>query len=161
MQETSTNTLSFHVLKVAPEELHPHDALNETLKQFWNLESLCVLTYKKSLQDEYNESIEFTDGCYHVRLPFKPNCNQLEDNYGVSYQSLKSLWKKIRKNPKPLSQHNEIILDQKEHHIIEETNHTTTYATIISHTGLSSIAIKLLPLCEWFLMPAPKIKVHH
>ena len=34
----------------------------------------------------------------------------------------------IRKNPMLLSQYNEIILDKKEHHIIEEAYHIATNA---------------------------------
>ena len=87
------------------------------------------MSSERSFQDEFNVSNEFIDGRYKVILPFKPNCNQLEDTYGVSYQRLKSLWKIFHKNPKLLSQYNDIILDQKEQHIIEEANHTATNAT--------------------------------
>ena len=64
------------------------ETLDETLHSFWELESLVVKQPDQCLLTEFEEEIEFKNGCYQVSLPWKDVHPPLPDNYQLTLKRL-------------------------------------------------------------------------
>uniref|UniRef100_A0A915EBB4 Peptidase aspartic putative domain-containing protein n=1 Tax=Ditylenchus dipsaci TaxID=166011 RepID=A0A915EBB4_9BILA len=73
---------------------------NEVLEQFWQLENLGISEDPAENDDEtamelFQKSINFKDGRYCVRWPWKTNAPPLPSNYKIALSRLHSTWKTV------------------------------------------------------------------
>ena len=94
------------------------DDVNESLKRFWEIESVGDHT-GASVIDRFKEDIIFDGKRYVTKLPFKPNHESLPDNYSLCEKRLSSLRRRLEKDPKLLSEYHAIFKDYEENRIIE------------------------------------------
>ena len=118
--EISTNLVQTHVLRFDCEIVDNKLETDKTLKSFWKSENIGIQGIEKSVYDEFNNNIKFEENQYEVKLPFKSDHDVIEDNYSLSLNRLKSLWKKFKKDDKLFEQCDNIIKEQLELGIIEE-----------------------------------------
>lgn len=102
---TSVNLVaSTHVLRV-DREPSPSHQLEAQLNQFWDLESIGILSNESSVYDEFTKNISFDGIRYEVRLPWKETHPDLPDNYDLSCKRLHGLLERLRKNPELLTEY--------------------------------------------------------
>lgn len=113
----SYNLLTAHscMLTVSSQEL----SLDDTLRSFWELESLGINKSTQSVQKEFEESIAFRDGRYEVCLSWKKSHPILPDNYENCKKRLQGLLKRLRLSPDVLRDYDGIIRQQLEQGIIQ------------------------------------------
>jgi len=85
-----------HTLRV---DSHEEENLNDTLRAFWELESLGISASSPSVHQEFEDNISFKDGRYEVCLPWKKQHPVLPDNYGLSLKHLQGLLRRLRQTP--------------------------------------------------------------
>jgi hypothetical protein len=80
-------------------------APTDILERFWSLESMgispnCDDTDKTDNFREYQQSsIEFKNGSYTAKLPWKPEHPPLPSNYDVSKKRTENMIKRLQKEP--------------------------------------------------------------
>ena len=94
-------------------------ALDNTLKLFWDLESLGIAFEPTSVLDEFQGKIRFVGDRYEVSLPWKNPQNALPDNYKLSLKRMWALLHRLRQTPEILSEYDAIIQSQLQQGIIE------------------------------------------
>ena len=113
-----SNLVTTHVLKSA---VKPVDVTNETLdgtlKTFWELESLGIKP--RTLYEEFQEQISFTNERYEVHLPWKTPHPLLPDNYQLSRKRLENLLERLRHEPEVLREYDSVIKEQLHRGIVE------------------------------------------
>ena len=118
LEQGSVNLVTTHVLRadtVAPNS----EPLNDTLKSFWELESLGIQGPEKTVHDEFVERVTFKDGRYQVSLPWKEFHKPLPSNYQLSLNRLWGLLRRLKQNPLILQEYDRIIKEQLKTGIIE------------------------------------------
>ncbi|XP_070550260.1 uncharacterized protein [Ptychodera flava] len=98
--------------------------IKPNLDDFWNLETIGIKdSYQESDDDKalqhFNQTIKFKYGRYHVKWPWKEEEPDIPENRELAYGRLKSLVKKLAKNPELLEKYNSIIMDQTNKRVIE------------------------------------------
>ena len=113
-----SNLVTTHVLKSA---VKPVDVTNETLdgtlKTFWELESLGIKP--RTLYEEFQEQISFTNERYEVHLPWKTPHPLLPDNYQLSRKRRENLLERLRHEPGVLREYDSVIKEQLHRGIVE------------------------------------------
>ena len=119
----SSETVNFtatHVLKVeAKIATETVDPLKSVLQKFWDYETLGIKNQENSVYDNFVENVEFVNGKYQVRLPFKEDHELLPDNFLHSKIRLHSLLRRMQSKPEILAQYNNVIQEQLSEGIIE------------------------------------------
>ena len=108
--------LTTHALRI---DSHEEQSLNETLRSFWELESLGISGTCQSVHEEFEENISFKDGCYEVCLPWKKPRHILPDNYEISQKRLQGLLRRLRLTPNILQEYDSVIHKQLELGIVQ------------------------------------------
>ena len=93
--------------------------LNETLKAFWELESIGIAEKENSVHDKFEDQIKFENNRYVVNLPFKEDHPLIED-FNLTMNRLENLMKKFKRDPELLKQYDDVIKPQKDLGIIEK-----------------------------------------
>ena len=106
-----------HLLKIHTTPVE--DNMDQTLKKFWDLESLGIQPQETSVQEEFTQSIHFKEGRYEVTLPWKPTHRPLPTNLELCKRRLTSLLKRLKTTPKILEDYNNIIQEQLHKGIVE------------------------------------------
>ena len=119
-QLSATNLITTHILTVGARPLNDYD-LNETLRSFWELESLGIriVEAEKSIHDKFKEEISFKDGRYKVSLPWKEMHDPLPDNYALSLRRLEGLIRRLKQSPDILQEYDATIQKQISEGIVE------------------------------------------
>ena len=112
--EFPANFLVTHTLRTDAENL------DETLRTFWDLETLGIRTDEQSVLEEFSQKIQFKEGRYEVRLPWKDPRPSLPTNYELSHKRLLGLLRRLREQPQVLQEYSSIIKGQLERGIVEE-----------------------------------------
>lgn len=99
--------------------------LNDSLKQFWALDSLGLSDSEQNNDDEefvkqFQKGLKVENGRYVSRLLWKQNHDLLDDNFENAKGRLISLDNKLKNNEWLRNSYNDIILDQLKTKIIEE-----------------------------------------
>ena len=100
-----------------------NDALVECLKQFWTTESIGIFDPElngDTQQDHFLEDIKFDGTRYEVGLPWKDGCRPESNHYELCRNRLKSIQKKLIKEPELLREYENIFNEQKRSGIVEE-----------------------------------------
>ena len=96
------------------------------LEKFWNLESLGVTkketrsTNEQSFYDTYESSIQFQNGKYIAKLPWKDDFDELPSNYQITKIRTERMINRLRKDPDTLRVYGEIMADQQKRGFIEK-----------------------------------------
>ena len=101
---------------------------NESLdiERFWQIEDVGAKDAKPAdLTDEealrqFQETVQFHDGRYHVTWPWKSKEPDLPNNYGLAYGRLRSTMNRLHQDENLLVEYNNIIQKQAEKGIIEK-----------------------------------------
>lgn len=78
-----------------------------------------MTTNAKKTMQYFTDTIEFTDGRYHVKWPWKENMPELPDNRELALIRLKSCIARIRKKP-DLRKYDSIKQDQLQNGVVGE-----------------------------------------
>lgn len=95
------------------------------LTDFWNLESIGITEHNENKGDSkamkvFKETLQFTDGRYYVKWPWKEEQPELPVNRELALGRLKFCISCLRNKPEMMSQYNSAIQDQLSKGIIEE-----------------------------------------
>ncbi|XP_068720408.1 uncharacterized protein [Montipora capricornis] len=96
------------------------------LKKFWDYESFGIHDDNATLYDKFVNEVEFVEGRYQVRLPFKEDHDLLPDNFALCKSRLVSLLKRLSVKPDVSRQYNDVIREQLKQGIIEPVDQGTT-----------------------------------
>lgn len=119
-QTHAVNLVSTHTLRTdAQAALDRKQDLDESLKRFWDLETLGIREDENSVYEEFEKSVTSRDGRYEVQLPWKEPHPVLPDNYNLSQKRLTGLLRRLRQNPKVLREYDAVIRDQLNRGIVE------------------------------------------
>ena len=121
----TVNLTATHVLKVES-SLTNHDDLTSELKKFWDYESFGIHDNNATLYDKFVNEVEFVEGRYQVRLPFKEDHDLLPDNFALCKSRLVSLLRRLSVKPDVSRQYNDVIREQLKQGIIEPVRQGTT-----------------------------------
>lgn len=103
-----------------------HKPEEDDLEKFRNLESFGVnkkktpSTNEQSFYDTYESSIEFQNGKYIAKLPWKDDFDELLSNYRITKIRTEKMIKRIRKDPDTLRVYDEIMADQQKRGFLEK-----------------------------------------
>ena len=99
---------------------YTQDPLIDTLKQFWETESIGIKEITKS-PDGFNGQVRFNRQRYEVLLPWRDNHPAISNDYELyCVNRLKSLQRKLLKEPELIREYNQIIEEQLSKGIVEE-----------------------------------------
>ena len=121
----TVNLTATHVLKVESSVTN-HDDLTSELKKFWDYESFGIHDNNTTLYDKFVNEVEFVEGRYQVRLPFKEDHDLLPDNFALCKSRLVSLLRRLSVKPDVSRQYNDVIREQLKQGIIEPVRQGTT-----------------------------------
>ena len=121
----TVNLTATHVLKVESSVIN-HDDLAAELKKFWDYESFGIHDDNATLYDKFVNEVEFVEGRYQVRLPFKEDHDLLPDNFALCKSRLVSLLRRLSVKPDVSRQYNYVIREQLKQGIIEPVDQGTT-----------------------------------
>ncbi len=91
---------------------------NEVSK-LWDLDSLGIRV-NDEVHETFEDDIEFRNGRYSVKLPWKQGHDSLPSNYGNSLSRMKGQLKRLRKEPDVLDEYDSIIREQLSSGVIEK-----------------------------------------
>ena len=93
---------------------HTQDPLVDTLKQFWETESIGIKGELECEQssDCFNDNVRFNGERYEVELPWKENRPVISSDYELCVDRLKSLQRRLLKDPELIQEYHRIIEDQ-------------------------------------------------
>ena len=121
----TVNLTATHVLKVESSVIN-HDDLAAELKKFWDYESFGINDDNATLYDKFVNEVEFVEGRYQVRLPFKEDHDLLPDNFALCKSRLVALLRRLSVKPDVSRQYNDVIREQLKQGIIEPVDQGTT-----------------------------------
>ena len=100
---------------------HSHDPPVTTLRQFWETESIRITgdPEPKKAIDCFNENVRFNRERYEVELPWKENHPAISSDYELCINRLKSIQRKMLKEPELIREYNQTIEDQLSKGIVE------------------------------------------
>ena len=111
-------SLVTHTLRIEGGPSPNTQALDESLKLFWDLESFGI-TPERTVLDDFQDRIHFTEGRYEVSLPWKNQHPILPDNYSLCLQRLRGLIRRLRQMPELLREYDSVIQTQIQQGIVE------------------------------------------
>ena len=102
--------------------------VEHNLDKMFNIESLGI-TEESSSYDEFhinkfNENVSFTEGKYHVKLPWNDNINDVKSNYGICKSVVNKVVSKL-KNDDLYDDYNKVFEQQLADGIIEPVDLST------------------------------------
>ena len=114
----AVSLIATHTLRIDSEPCNT-GRLDETLRSFWELESLGICEPDKSVLDDFDSSIQFKEGRYEVSLPWKESHGPLPTNYELSLKRLHGLLHRLRHHPEILKEYDAIIQEQRGKGIVQ------------------------------------------
>ena len=116
--KNSASLLTTHTLHVGM-AVSETKTLSETLRSFWELESLGVKQPNQCILTEFEEKIKLKNGRYQVSLPWKDVHPPLPDNYQLALKRLRGLRHRLQQQSTLLKEYDTIIQDQVKQGVIE------------------------------------------
>lgn len=92
---------------------------NDTLRSFWDLESLGIKAEEQSVYEQFTASIQFLDGRYEVPLPWKDPHPVLPNNYNLCLRRLRGLLCRLRQDRDIFREYDSIIRNQIEQGVVQ------------------------------------------
>ena len=112
--------------QIAPNEVSDViDEGNIPIHKLWDLDTIGINPEAPNIEDQmtqeyYNNTVEYKDNQYWVRLPWKLNAPSLPTNYTNARGQLIHMWSKLRKKESMLLKYDQIIKSQLENKFIEK-----------------------------------------
>ena len=104
-------------------------SLIESVKNFWKVEDTGIHAERDSSIKNLENSVEYKDNQYTVKLPWKGEYKNIPDNFVPARNRLLSLLKRLSKNPEQLKRYDTIIKEQERDGVIEPNDN----AEVIRH----------------------------
>lgn len=95
------------------------DSLESEVRKLWDLESLGIKA-SDEVHESFESDINFIDGRYSVKLPWKQGHDTLPSNYANSLSRMKGQIKRLGKEPEILEEYDSIIKEQLRSGVIEK-----------------------------------------
>lgn len=127
-EQSSVSLITTHTLRVDSRQLA--ETLDDTLRSFWDLESLGIKDSEQSVFEKFKENIAFKEGRYEVSLPWKEQHPLLPDNYLLSVKRLHGLLRRLQQNPSILQEYDRVIQNQLKEGIVEKVEETRATAGV-------------------------------
>jgi len=148
----STNLVTTHDLIRVDSQPDEPDSLGEQLRAFWDLESLGVVSTKKTPYDDFLNMVTIQNGRYKVLLPWKEAHMPSPDNFQLSLKRLKGLLYRLKQTPNILKQYDSIIRDQIKAGIFELAPDTMTTSNlchylphhVVVHSDKTTIKLRIV-----------------
>ena len=86
--------------------------MKDDLDKLWDFDSVGIRE-RASVQEEFEQNVNFKDGRYFVNLPWREHHELLPDNYENCVVRLNSTVKHLRKQPEVFREYNSVIEDQE------------------------------------------------
>ena len=101
---------------------YAQDTLVDTLKQFWETDSNGIKEVSEITKshDGFNEQVRFNRQRYEVPLPWRDNHPAISSDYELCVNRLKSLQRKLLKEPELIRECNQIIEEQLSKGIVKK-----------------------------------------
>ena len=93
--------------------------LDRKVNELFELETLGI-TEVDSVEETFTKDIQFEQGHYKIKLPWREHHDILPDNYQLSVGRLNSTLKRLRKDPSLLKEYDNVIQEQIKSGIVEE-----------------------------------------
>ncbi len=119
---SAVNVITAYALRIDSHDVKTDEGMNQTLQQFWNLESLGIRSDEPNTLEKFDDTIAFKNGHYEVSLPWKETHRCLPDNYELSKRRLFTLLHRLRQRPTVLKSYDATIKDQLNRGIVEEVD---------------------------------------
>ena len=130
-RKSVVSLVNAHTLRV---EGITNNELDETLRAFWELESLGIERVPNDpASDHFSSTLQRRGERYEVSLPWREQHDNLPDNYNLSRRRLHCLLKRLQQNPEVLREYNSIICDQRERGIVEEVGDSEVTSNVIHY----------------------------
>ena len=94
-------------------------SLESEVSKLWDLDSLGIKV-SDEVHETFEDDIEFRNGRYSVKLPWKQGHNILPSNYANSLSRMKGQLRRLRKEPEVLDEYDSIIREQLSSGVIEK-----------------------------------------
>ena len=113
-----------------------NDDLVNTLRSFWDTESIGVLDDSQDLADEdgFLVGLKFCHSRYEVNLPWRESGPSIPDHFDLCLGRLRHLHSRLLKSPELLERYHTIIQDQISKGIVELVPDDSRVATATSNT---------------------------
>ena len=111
-------TRTYHTATIPPASFEP--TTNDTLKRFWDLESLGIkddpglqvfTPDEKAAIDKAKETQQFKDSHYEIGIPWRKGEPKFSDNYSVALSRLESLEKSLLKKEPEIKEAYQNVID--------------------------------------------------
>ena len=93
--------------------------LESAVSKLWDLESLGIKA-SDEVHESFESEINFIDGRYSVKLPWKQGHDPLPSNYENSFSRMKGQIKRLKRAPEVLKEYDSIIKEQLSLGVIEK-----------------------------------------
>ena len=143
---------------IPPFQISNHiDSDGSMIEDLWKLDSIGIkepIIPDDDIAMEYFEnSIQYSDGRYHVSWPWKTSKVELPDNYELSCGRLQLVLKQLKKSPEILKKYTDVIEDQLSKGTVEtapplDDNSCHMAHYIPHHEVLTPQNHNLLPCCR-------------
>ena len=123
-----TYTMGPVAVAIHPSQISNHIDSDRSMKEdLWKLDSIGIkepiIPDDDMAMEHFENSIQYSDGRYHVSWPWKTNNVELPDNYKLAHGRLQSVLKQLKKSPEILKKYNDVIEDQLSKGIVEKAPH--------------------------------------
>ncbi|GFU15780.1 integrase catalytic domain-containing protein [Nephila pilipes] len=144
------NSSDSFAMKVVVEE-----DISKQLEAFWQLENLGIEPVNENLNckdnkilQEFEENIQFRDGRYVVKLPWKDNLKQsLDNNYEIAHERFSKLYHKFKSDQSLYTEYKNVVDSYVEQNIVERVPNSNVvgdaefylpHRAVIRHDRVSS-----------------------
>eukprot|EP00795_Rhopilema_esculentum_P008160 gene8160-14089_t len=119
---TQANLADTHVLRLTTDIVSEKANTERQVMKFWDLEFIGILKDESNLFHTFEDEVQFLEGRYKVKLPWKQDHPLLPDNYSLSKKWLQTTISKLMSNPLLLNEYRNIIKEQEALGIIERVD---------------------------------------
>ena len=96
-------------------------SLDREVSRLWDLESLGIKS-SDEVHESFENEIEFLEGRYSVKLPWKLGHDPLPSNFANSVSRMKGQLKRLKREPEVLNEYDSIIKEQLSAGVIEKVS---------------------------------------
>ena len=96
-------------------------SLDREVSRLWDLESLGIKS-SDEVHESFENEIEFLEGRYSVKLPWKLGHDPLPSNFANSVSRMKGQLKRLKREPEVLNEYDSIIKEQLSAAVIEKVS---------------------------------------
>lgn len=111
--------------------LNSDDSIRTDFEKLWSMEAIgmqSAITDNDDFLNNFQDSLQFRDGKYIAKLPWKSDHPTLPTNYGMAKGILKSSLERLRKDPIKLKHYDDILRDQVKRGFIEKVEVSQEYS---------------------------------